>query len=233
MTVGLVIVSHSDQLSRGVVELAAQMAPEVRVLAAGGLADGNVGTDFEKVSAALSDADGGSGVVVLYDLGSAQMTAELAVEALGDPSTAIVADAPLVEGAVAAGVAAQGGGALDTVARSATEAVRAQATEGSEAGAPAEETGAAAEAEISEQLVLRNEVGLHARPAALLARTLTGLDASVSVDLGEHRADAASVLSVMGLGARKDDSITVRATGADAQQAVERVRDLVGRDFDE
>lgn len=236
MTVGLVIVSHSDQLSRGVVELAAQMAPEVRVLAAGGLADGNVGTDFDKVSAALSDADSGSGVVVLYDLGSAQMTAELAVETLGDPSTAIVADAPLVEGAVAAGVAAQGGNALDTVARSAAEAVRAQATdaaEAAEAGAPAEETGGPAGTEISEQLVLRNEVGLHARPAALLARTLTGLDASVSVDLGEHRADAASVLSVMGLGARKDDSITVRATGADAQQAVERVRDLVGRDFDE
>lgn len=233
MTVGLVIVSHSDQLSRGVVELAAQMAPEVRVLAAGGLADGTVGTDFDKVSAALSDADSGSGAVVLYDLGSAQMTAELAVEALGDPSTAIVADAPLVEGAVAAGVAAQGGNPLDTVARSAAEAVRAQATEDVAAGASSEETGAAAEAAISEQLVLRNEVGLHARPAALLARTLTGLDASVSVDLGEHRADAASVLSVMGLGARKDDSITVRATGADAQQAVERVRDLVGRDFDE
>lgn len=232
MTVGLVIVSHSDQLSRGVVELAAQMAPDVRVLAAGGLDDGNVGTDFDKVSAALSDADSGAGVVVLYDLGSAQMTAELAVEALGDPSTAIVADAPLVEGAVAAGVAAQGDHGLDTVARSAADAVRAQAPEGEETAAPAEETGAPAE-EVTEELVLRNEVGLHARPAALLARTLTGLEASVSVDLGDSRADAASVLSVMGLGARKDDRVVVRATGADAQQAIERIRGLVERNFDE
>ena len=231
MTVGLVIVSHSDQLSRGVVELAAQMAPDVRVVAAGGLADGTVGTDFDKVSAALSDADSGAGAVVLYDLGSAQMTAELAVEALGDPSTAIVADAPLVEGAVAAGVAAQGEHGLDTVARSAAEAVRARVPEGEESAAPAEETGETAE--VTEELVLRNEVGLHARPAALLARTLTGLEASVSVDLGDSRADAASVLSVMGLGARKDDRVVVHATGADAEQAVERIRGLVERNFDE
>ena len=99
MGVGLVIVSHSERLAAGVAELAAQMAPEVAVVPAGGLAGGALGTDFDKVSAALSDADSGSGVVLLYDLGSAQMTAEMAVEALGDPGTAVVADAPLVEGA--------------------------------------------------------------------------------------------------------------------------------------
>ena len=82
MTVGLVIVSHSSRLAEGVVELAVQMAPEVRVIAAGGLPDGTTGTDFEKVSAALSDANTGSGAVLLYDLGSAQMTAGLAVESL-------------------------------------------------------------------------------------------------------------------------------------------------------
>lgn len=235
MSVGLVIVSHSVRLAEGVVELAAQMAPEVRVLAAGGLPDGGTGTDFEKVSAALSDADSGSGVVLLYDLGSAQMTAELAVESLGDPSAAIVADAPLVEGAVAAAVAAQGGREVDAVARAAGEAAGAEAPSPDQAGTePTGPVGQVAEAaEVREDLVLNNEVGLHARPAALLARSMTGLDASVTLELGGKEADAASVLGVMGLGARKGDRVAMRAVGSEARRAIQRIMDLASRDFDE
>jgi phosphoenolpyruvate---glycerone phosphotransferase subunit DhaM len=230
MSVGLVIVSHSARLAEGVAELALQMAPEVRVVPAGGLPDGNLGTDFEKVSAALSDADSGSGAVLLYDLGSAQMTAELAVESLGDPSTAIAAEAPLVEGAVAAAVAAQGGSDLKAVARVAEAA-----------GAPAgldervedAEEAVSPEEEVREELVLNNEVGLHARPAALLARSLTGLQVNLTVTLGDKEADGGSVLGVMGLGARKGDRIILRASGPDARQAVQRILDLAGRNFDE
>lgn len=223
MSVGLVIVSHSRRLAEGVVELATQMAPEVAVLPAGGLPGGEVGTDYESVSAAMSDADSGSGVVLLYDLGSAQMTAELAVESLGDPSTAVVADAPLVEGAVAAAVAAQGGQDLESVARAASSAGVGSADE-----QPAE-TGE----ELREELELRNEVGLHARPAALLARSLAGLRAEVKVRLGDNEADAASVLGLMGLGARKGDRVVLSASGADAAEALRRIRELADRDFDE
>ncbi|KAA5832729.1 dihydroxyacetone kinase phosphoryl donor subunit DhaM [Saccharopolyspora hirsuta] len=225
MSVGLVIVSHSARLAEGVVELAQQMAPDVRVIAAGGLPDGNVGTDFEKVSAALSDANTGSGAVVLYDLGSAQMIAELAVESLGDPSTALVVDAPLVEGAVAAAVAAQGGEPMAAVGRAAEAA--AEGGELAEPGAPA------AADEVREELELTNEVGLHARPAALLARSLTGLQANVKISLGDNEADAASVLGVMGLGARQGDRIVLHANGPDASQAIERILDLAKRNFDE
>jgi phosphoenolpyruvate---glycerone phosphotransferase subunit DhaM len=225
MTVGLVIVSHSGKLAAGVVELASQMAPEVRIVAAGGGPGGGTGTDFDAVSAALSDADTGCGVVLLYDLGSAQLTAELAVEHLGDPRTAIVVDAPLVEGAVAAAVAAQGGSDLKAVARAAEEAVAPKVSQ--------EADGELAEAaEVREELVLHNEVGLHARPAALLARCLTGLQASVTIALGDKTADAASVLSVMGLAARKGDRITLNASGPDARQAVQRIMDLAARDFE-
>lgn len=223
MSVGLVIVSHSRRLAEGVVELATQMAPEVAVLPAGGLPGGEVGTDYESVSAAMSDADSGSGVVLLYDLGSAQMTAELAVESLGDPSTAVVADAPLVEGAVAAAVAAQGGQDLESVARAASSAGVGSADE-----QPAE-TGE----ELREELELRNEVGLHARPAALLARSLAGLRAEVKVRLRDNEADAASVLGLMGLGARKGDRVVLSASGADAAEALRRIRELADRDFDE
>ncbi|WP_207954858.1 dihydroxyacetone kinase phosphoryl donor subunit DhaM [Saccharopolyspora elongata] len=225
MNVGLVIVSHSTRLAEGVAELARQMAPEVRVVPAGGLPDGNIGTDFEKVSAALSDANTGAGAVVLYDLGSAQMIAELAVESLGDPSTALVVDAPLVEGAVAAAVAAQGGGDMRGVAAAAEAAAA-----GGELVEPGEPTAAD---EVREELELANEVGLHARPAALLARSLNGLQANVTISLGDKEADGASVLGVMGLGARKGDRIVLRANGPDARQAVERILDLAKRNFDE
>lgn len=225
MSVGLVIVSHSTKLAEGAAELARQMAPEVHVIAAGGMADGTVGTDYEKVSAALSDANTGDGAVLLYDLGSAQMVAELAVESLGDPDTALVCDGPLVEGAVAAAVAAQGGHDLRGVARAA-EAAR-------EGGGELAEPRPAPDEEVTEELELANEVGLHARPAALLARSLTGLQTNVTIALGDKHADAASVLGVMGLGARKGDRITLRATGPDAIQAIERIRDLAKRNFDE
>lgn len=224
MSVGLVIVSHSARIAEGVVELACQMAPDVRVIAAGGLPDGGLGTDFEKVSAALSDADTGGGAIVLYDLGSAQMVAELAVENLGDPDTALVVAAPLVEGAVAAAVSAQGGAELSAVGRAAESA-------GAGAGLASAERPAVTE--VREELELTNEVGLHARPAALLVRCLDGVQASVTVSLGDKKADAASVFEMMSLAARKGDRITLHANGPDARQAVDRILELARRGFEE
>lgn len=217
--VGLVIVSHSASLAAGVVELAGQMAPGVPMIAAGGLPDGGLGTDFGAVTSALADADAGSGVVVLFDLGSAQMTADMAVEALADPSRAVVAQAPLVEGAVAAAVAAAGGASLAAVAAAATGAEP----------EPQPESGPVRENDI----VLANEVGLHARPAALLARTLTGLTADVTVRFGDHEADARSVLALLGLRARKGDRLTVSARGADAEEALSRIERLADDNFAE
>jgi PTS hybrid protein len=222
-TVGLVFVSHSAKLAEGLVELAAQMAPDVAIVAAGGLAEGGIGTDYDEVVAAVQRADSGAGVVLLYDLGSAQMTAELAVESLADPSAASVVDAPLVEGAVAAAVAAQGGAGRDAVAEAAAAA-----------GAPPEPFLATEQDNVvALELTLRNDVGLHARPAALLARSITGLDAEVSVRLGEETADARSVLALMALGARQGDRVEVRAGGEQADEALQRVKDLVERNFDE
>src|SRR5690606_41822528 len=102
MRVGLVLVAHSAKLAEGLAEVAEQMAPNVTVLPAGGTPDGGIGTDYDSVVSAVRQADGGAGVVVLYDLGSAQMTAELVVESLDDPGAAVVVDATSVEGAVAA-----------------------------------------------------------------------------------------------------------------------------------
>jgi len=229
--VGLVVVAHSARLAEGVVEVVTQMAPDVVVVAAGGLAaGGGIGTDFDATSAALDRADGGAGVVLLYDLGSAKMTAELAVEMLGDPSRAIVVDAPLVEGAVAAAVAAQGGADVDAVAAAAVAAFAQTRPPADAAPAP---PGVERGAQRGAEFVLTNEIGLHARPAALLARGVVDLDVAVTVRLGERLADASSVLALMGLGARRGDRIVVTARGVDADEAVRRIGDLVARDFDE
>ena len=117
--VGLVVVSHSATLAAGVVEVAEQMAPDVTLVPAGGTADGGIGTDFDAVS--RRDRAGGrwAGVVVLYDLGSARMVAEMAVEVADN---ARLVDAPLVEGTVAAAVSAEGGADVTEVAHAAEDA---------------------------------------------------------------------------------------------------------------
>ncbi|OXM52749.1 dihydroxyacetone kinase phosphoryl donor subunit DhaM [Amycolatopsis alba] len=224
MSVGIVLVSHSAKLAEGLAELAAQMAPDVTIMAAGGLPEGGIGTDYDEVVAATQRADSGAGVVLLYDLGSAQMTAELAVESLADPSAALVVDAPLVEGAIAAAVAAQGGADRQAVSEAAASA-----------GAPPDLTldDGVQEGESSVELTLRNDVGLHARPAAVLVRSIAGLDAEVTVRLGDETADANSVLALMALGARQGDRIEVRAKGAQAEEALTKVKDLVDQNFGE
>ena len=120
--VGIVVVSHSVDLARGVAELASQMAgPDVRIEIAGGGPDGALGTDDTLVRDAIRRANQGDGVVVLGDLGSAILTIRHVLERQSNGHARLV-DAPLVEGAVAAAVVASTGSALVDVARAAEEA---------------------------------------------------------------------------------------------------------------
>jgi PTS hybrid protein len=206
VSVGLVIVSHSDRIAEGVVALAAQMAPTVTMVAAGGTDDGGIGTSFDRVQAALGEADSGDGVVVLCDLGSAVLTAETAIDFAEAPDRIRIADAPIVEGAVAAAVAAEAGGSID-------EVVAAAEPGGSEP--QAREGGAATVLEV----VLENEHGLHARPASELVRTASRFDAAVTV----NGVDATSLLRVLALGLDRGATVVVEATGAQADEAIEAV----------
>ena len=127
MAVGLVIVSHSARLAEGVAELARQMSQgRVRVLPAGGTLDGRLGTSPEKVLAAIGAADTGEGVLVLIDLGSAALVAEMALEQLSPERRArtMISGAPLVEGAVVAAVEASVGSPLAVVAETAEGALK-------------------------------------------------------------------------------------------------------------
>ena len=118
--VGIVLVSHSEQLASGLRELLRQVATdEVPIVAAGGTDDDDLGTSFAKIVAAVADAENGAGVVVLADLGSAVLTARAVLE---DKPGPLLVDAPFVEGAVAAAVTASTGASLDEVAAAAREA---------------------------------------------------------------------------------------------------------------
>ena len=114
--VGLVIVSHSCKIAEGVKDLAAQMAPGYdQIVAAGGLENGEIGTDATRIMDAIQKVDQGDGVCILCDLGSAIMSAEAAIELLEDGGPYRIADAPIVEGAIVAAVEASGGEDLDSI----------------------------------------------------------------------------------------------------------------------
>jgi phosphoenolpyruvate---glycerone phosphotransferase subunit DhaM len=117
--VGIVVVSHSAELARGVAELASQVAgPDVRIEAAGGGPGGSLGTDDGLVRDAIRRANQGDGVIVLGDLGSAILTIRHVLERSGNGHAQLV-DAPLVEGTVAAAVVASTGSDLAGVAEAA------------------------------------------------------------------------------------------------------------------
>lgn len=230
--VALLLVSHSPTLAAGTVELAAQMADSVLLVAAGGLEDGSLGTSFDLIEAGLERAaQDGRSVVVLTDLGSAVLTTESVLEFADDEVSARVrlADAPFVEGAVAAAVAAAGGADLAAVFAAAELA-------GASFGAAA---GSATTAQVvappsngatmDATAVLRNPLGLHARPAAQLARTAAGFEAAVTV----NGVDAASVLALIGLGAVGGQIVTVTAAGPQARAALVAVIDEIEAGFGE
>lgn len=124
--VGIVVVSHSASLAEGVAELARELGgPSVTITPVGGGPDGGLGTDGDRVLAALHSTDSGDGVILAGDLGSGILTARLALERLeaeDDPPQARLVDAPLVEGVVAAAVIASAGASLEDVAAAAEEA---------------------------------------------------------------------------------------------------------------
>lgn len=113
--VGIVIVSHSEKLAAGVVEIAKMMAPNAPLAAAGGLEAGELGTSYQRISDAIDAVYSEDGVAVLMDMGSAVMTTEIVVEDKADQKV-VMLDCPLVEGAVLAAVESTGGITLDDLA---------------------------------------------------------------------------------------------------------------------
>ena len=242
--VGIVIVSHSAAIAAGVVELAREMGgPDVALEAAGGMDEPGhpLGTDAVLVMAAIERAESGGGVLVLMDLGSAVMSAEAALELLpeGRVSAALLCEAPLVEGAVAAAVAARGGMALDQVAVEARGGLRAKAAH---LGVEVEVVDGAAGLVQGERPVVEARItitsahGLHARPAARFVRTASGFDAEVEVTnvaTGRGPASARSLNALATLAVRQGQDLLVRAAGPAASEALAALEALAASGFGE
>ena len=243
--VGIVIVSHSASIAEGVVELAREMGgAELALEAAGGLDEPErpLGTDAALVMAALERADGGDGVLVLMDLGSAVMSAETALELLpeGHGEGVLLCPAPLVEGAVAAAVAARAGMALEQVAEEARGGLRAKAAhlgaEAEPASPGAADPSQSREPALEARIRITSPHGLHARPAARFVRTASAFDAEVevtNVDKGRGPANARSLNALATLAVGQGEEVLVRATGAGASEALAALEALAAGGFGE
>jgi multiphosphoryl transfer protein len=242
--VGLVIVSHSAELAEGVVELARQMGgEEVPIEPAGGLDDGSVGTDAVRVHAAIERASADGGVLVLMDLGSALMSAEMATEMLATGDRVLLSEAPLVEGAVAAAAVARGGASLEEVAAEARGALAMKASQLGAEGPPEAGDGPPAEAPASDaspseaeaRIPILNEIGLHARPAAQVVELAARFDADLRLAKAGNgrKVSARSLTGLMTLGARLGDELLASASGPQAREALAALESLAAEGFGE
>jgi phosphoenolpyruvate-protein phosphotransferase/dihydroxyacetone kinase phosphotransfer subunit len=240
--VGLVVVSHSRGLARAAVALASEMLHDrpVRIAVAAGLDEGTLGTDAVRIKEAIQEVDSPEGVVVLMDLGSAVLSAELALDLLEDPEVrerVILSAAPLVEGLVVAAVAAAGGAGRKEVAAEAHSALMGKAAHLS--GPEDNSRGAlhvGEHADMVATFTVSTLHGLHARPAARLVAELRGLDAHVrlrNLTTGAGPVPASSLSRVATLAALHGHQVEILASGPQASEAIDHLLALGARNFDE
>lgn len=236
---GIVVVSHSPALAHAAVELALQMGgedpPPVHVAA--GAADGSTGTDATAIAAAIDRAASDGGVLVIMDLGSAVLSAGLALDFVTTTAPVRLSPAPFVEGLVCAVVAAASGADVDEVHRQTLAALDAKRAQLSPDDPPSSgRVDARTPPAASFDAVVRNPSGLHARPAAAFVRTAARFDAQVEVtdlDTGRPPASAASLVALMALGIGQGTHVRVGASGPETTQALAALRALIDGGFGE
>jgi phosphocarrier protein FPr len=240
VTVGLVVVSHSRALARAAVALAQEMVhgKQIRIAVAAGLDETTFGTDATQIVDAITAADQGAGVVVLMDLGSAVLSAELALELLdGDVRDRVVlCPAPLVEGLVVAAVAAAGGAGIAEVAAEAAAALAGKIGHLGDALPATPRAPDVATDGLTGTFVVANLHGLHARPAARLVQEVRRRDARARIrnrSAGSDWVDAGSLSKLATLGVRSGDEVEVRVSGRQAAETLHHILALAARKFDE
>ncbi|MGP2704662.1 dihydroxyacetone kinase phosphoryl donor subunit DhaM, partial [Serratia marcescens] len=237
--INIVVVSHSALLARGVEQLARQMmrGDGCKLALAAGVDDEQhpIGTDAVKVMEAIEAVADGDGVLVLMDLGSALLSAETALDLL-DPDVAVkvrLCAAPLVEGTLAAVVAANSGAALEQVVAEAQGALQAKQAQLGE-GSPAAKSAALPLAQgKSATWTVQNPHGLHARPAARLVETLAPFKAELVLEKQGQCVDPRSLNQLALLQVRHGDTIRLIADGAQADEALAAFKALAEQHFGE
>jgi phosphotransferase system HPr (HPr) family protein len=240
--IGIVVVSHSPALARAAVDLALEMTgdspPPLRIAA--GAAEGVTGTDAVAIAAAIDELASPEGVLVVMDLGSAVLSAGMALEFTTSGTPVMLSAAPFVEGVITAVVSAASGAALEAVDAEARRALEAKIEQlGGAAGiggttplpaaAPGGET-------ASFEALIRNPSGLHARPAATFVKTVGRYPATVTVadlDAGKGPISGASLISLMSLGVTEGTRVRVEASGPGATAVIHELETLVNDGFGE
>jgi phosphoenolpyruvate---glycerone phosphotransferase subunit DhaM len=235
--IGLVIVSHSPRLAEAAVDLALQMVhgsvPPVRIAAG---VEGRFGTDAAAVAAAIDEVGGADGVLVITDLGSAVLSAGLALELTESSTEVIVSGGPFVEGITAGLVLAATGAPLAEVAREVSSALDAKLGQLEPVPAPTLQASSVIPDPRSADEVLINPEGLHARPAAMFVQAVGGYDAVVDVTnltTGTGPVTAKSLIGLLSLGAKQGHRIRLDGQGPDAATAVGALRRLLTDGFGE
>jgi dihydroxyacetone kinase phosphotransfer subunit len=116
--VSILIVSHSQEIAQGTKELAEQMKQgDIQIKAVGGTQEGDIGTDPDAIEAAVNELDKSDGLIILADLGSAVMSVNMVLDWLDDEvkEKIVLADAPIVEGAVIAAIESSMGNSLEDI----------------------------------------------------------------------------------------------------------------------
>ncbi|BAZ66208.1 phosphoenolpyruvate-protein phosphotransferase [Fischerella sp. NIES-4106] len=245
--IGIVIVSHSKRLAEGVRELAVQMVQDhVPIAVAAGIDDpaNPLGTDAIQVYEAIASVYSDDGVLVLMDLGSALMSAEMALEflPLEQQQQIHLCAAPLVEGAIAAVVAAAAGNDMQQVIAEAQGALVAKATQlgldESHFSFVISEEPMTHDTPQTNEIKLRvsNRFGLHARPAAQFVGCAARFQSQIKVKNATKSSEfvrADSINQVAMLGVRQGDEIVITATGTDAEAALAALQTLFTTNFGE
>lgn len=245
--VGIVVVSHSESLANGVVELANQMSQgRCSIAAAGGIDDPDnpIGTDAIRIMSAIKEVYDDSGVVIMMDMGSALLSTEMAIELI-DPEMAEnvkLCSAPIVEGTMSACVAASANLPVAEVIREASGSLAAKQEhlgEEPDAGEasvsePAQSFEAKSSA-VTEEVThkVENPHGLHARPAAEIVTALAGFSSDVVLECAGKQANAKSLNAIACLGVKQNDTIRFVISGEDAKAASEVLAELAVNHFGE
>ena len=238
--IGIVIVSHSKGLAEATLELARQMTPaEVPIAVAGGIDDPAhpIGTDPMAIVAAIDAVYSDDGVIVLMDLGSALLSAEMALEFLPPERHAHIylCEAPLVEGTLAAAVQAGIGSPIEQVLAEARRALEPKRIHLASAIGNADDLGdeSLVMTDSTQELRVRvpNQLGLHARPAARIVSLAGQYDATLIIEKGGQRANARSINQVATLGAGQGYEIVFYADGPAASELITALNALVDDNF--
>ena len=246
---GIVVVSHSRALADAAVALASEMVhgTQARIQVAAGLDPTTFGTDAAAIVDAIVAADDGAGVVVLMDLGSAVLSAEMALDLVDADlrQRVVLCPAPLVEGLVVAAVAAAGGAGPAEVAAEAVGSLAAKQSHVHESTPPdlarpavpaGDEAGRPDGKPLTAVFEVSNAHGLHARPAARLVQEARLFDARIqlrNLTTGAGPVPATSLSKVATLGVLRGHQVEVGASGSQAREALDHVLALATRGFDE